>query len=179
MGQFVCRVCGHNEYRKDVDREFHCINCGTMFVDPEMFSVPSVKVKFLHPEAQLPSRADEGSVGYDIYAVEDIELYPGEQKLIPSGWAVELPPHTEMQIRGRSGLRVKRIGTSGTGTIDPSYRGEVKVILENKSQDRYLIKKGDRIAQALIVVKLPYTFERVDELSDTSRGAGGFGSSGK
>lgn len=116
----------------------------------------------------------------DLYAVEAAVLEPGVPQAVPTGLSMEIPPGYECQIRPRSGLAFKHAITvpNAPGTIDPGYRGEVKVILLNLGKAAYAIAKGDRIAQ-MVVAK--YEKVRVVEadLSDTVRGTGGFGSSGR
>jgi dUTP pyrophosphatase len=166
----------------------------------------TVKIKKLHPDAVIPKYAHKGDAGFDLVAVEDVIIEPGETKAIPIGLAFEIPVGYEMQIRPRSGLSLKtKLRQSNCiGTIDAEYRGEVKVMFDNTNPPTpqllyrlntlnnmhiitdldvyplgtYIIRKGDRIAQG-VIQKLPdVTFAEVDELSDTKRGTGGFGSSG-
>jgi len=136
----------------------------------------------LHPDAVLPRYAHgpEEDAGLDLHAVEDVLLEPGEPALVPTGLAIELPPGYEAQIRPRSGLALRHAITlpNAPATIDPGYRGEIRVILLNLGRAPYLVRKGDRIAQ--MVVARYEAIEWVEaELSDTRRGAGGFGSSGR
>jgi dUTP pyrophosphatase len=139
-------------------------------------------VNLLHPDAVLPRYAHgpEEDAGLDLHAVEDVLLEPGEPALVPTGLAIELPPGYEAQIRPRSGLALRHAITlpNAPATIDPGYRGEIRVILLNLGRAPYLVRKGDRIAQ--MVVARYEAIEWVEaELSDTRRGAGGFGSSGR
>jgi len=147
-----------------------------------------MKFKKLHPDAQLPKRATPGASGMDLVAIENTILNPGETQLIKTGLAVEIPFGFEMQIRPRSGLSLKtnlRI-CNAPGTLDSDYRGEICVIIQNitppdpdfSTDGRILIKKGDRIAQAVICPVIMTDPEWTDELSDTERGENGFGSSG-
>ena len=124
----------------------------------------------------------EHSVGMDICAAvkTEIVLMPGERALVPTGIAIALPPGFEAQIRPRSGLAIKYgIGMlNSPGTIDPDYRGEIKVILINLGDKPFKIKRGDRIAQ-MVVSKISYAkVKEVQELTPTSRGEGGFGHTG-
>lgn len=140
-----------------------------------------IKIKKLHPNAVIPEYATAGAAGFDLVTVEDISLMPGETKLIPIGLAFEIPEGYEMQIRPRSGLslRTKLRQSTCIGTIDSDYRGEVRGMFDNISEsDTYLIRKGDRIAQAVIAPVVRAEFTVVDELSETKRGAGGFGHTG-
>ena len=131
----------------------------------------------------LPKYETEGSAGMDVRAFleEAIILKPLERKLIPTGLFVELPLNYEMQVRPRSGLAYKKGITvlNSPGTIDADYRGEIGVLLVNLSNDEFTVESGERIAQLVIAKHESPTFEEVKELSDTDRGAGGFGSTGK
>lgn len=141
-----------------------------------------VRVKKLREDAVIPEYKTEGAAGFDLVAAEDVTINAGETVTVPTGLAFEIPEGYELQIRPRSGLSLKtplRIANS-PGTIDSDYRGEVKIIITNTGQcdDYYNIYKGDRIAQGVIVPVMRAEFEEVDELSETSRGYGGFGSTG-
>jgi len=141
-----------------------------------------VKIKKLDPKAVVPTYGTDGAAGFDFYAIEDVELLPGETKLIKTGIAMEIPVGYEVQVRPRSGMSLKtsfRVANA-PGTIDADYRGECNVIGQNVHQYHMLdIKKGDRIAQG-VLSKVPQAdFEVVDELSDTDRGTGGYGSTGQ
>ena len=142
-----------------------------------------VLVKKLHPKVKLPSYKTEGSSGMDIMAfVENqIIIYPKNLALIPTGLSVAIPKDVEIQIRPRSGLAIKSsISVLNTpGTIDSDYRGELKIILFNHSNAEFIVKNNDRIAQMVLTPVLKIDFEEVDALPDTTRGSGGFGSTGK
>ncbi len=131
----------------------------------------------------LPHYATEQSAGCDLYAYleEDIELKPFERMLIPTGLFIELPIGYEAQIRPRSGLAFKYGITvlNSPGTIDADYRGEIKVLLVNISNNNYTIKSGERIAQMIISKHEIVTWLFKDELNETERSTGGFGSTGK
>ncbi len=116
----------------------------------------------------------------DLIAVESVVLPPGEPRLVPTGLALELPPGYEAQIRPRSGLALKHAITlpNSPATIDPGYRGEVRVILLNLGRSEYTVRKGDRIAQLVIARYEAIEWEE-GELGESARGAGGFGSSGR
>ena len=141
-----------------------------------------VKIRRLHPDAALPKYAHGPAedAGLDLCAVSAATLEPGVPALVPTGLAIELPAGFEAQIRPRSGLALKHAITlpNSPGTIDPAYRGEIGVIMLNLGQVPYRVSKGDRIAQLVIA-----RYEAVEwveaELSDTARGEGGFGSSGR
>ena len=144
--------------------------------------MPTVKFLRLHPNAQLPKYATEHAAGLDLHACndEDIIVQPQTVALIPTGFAIELPIGYEAQLRPRSGLALKHaISLPNTpGTIDADYRGEVKVILINHGKEPFTVRKGDRIAQMVIAKYERVDFVEVDSLSDTERGAGGFGHTG-
>jgi dUTP pyrophosphatase len=141
-----------------------------------------VKIKRLRPDAFLPAYAHgpEEDAGMDLRAAEDALLKPGEPALIPTGLAIELPPGSEAQVRPRSGLALKHAITlpNSPATIDPGYRGEIRVILLNLGREEYRVERGDRIAQLVIARYEPVEWEE-SELNHTSRGDGGFGSSGR
>lgn len=163
-----------------------------------------VKIKKLHPDAVIPKYARELDAGFDLVAVEDTLIAPGESAKIRTGLAIALPPGYELQVRPRSGVGANtklRISNS-PGTVDAGYRGEICVLLDNISQHplpsyiapllingknargekvdsgHYIIRKGDRIAQGVLAAVPIAQFEVVDELDETERGDGGFGSSG-
>jgi dUTP pyrophosphatase len=141
-----------------------------------------IRIKRLREDARLPAYAHGPSddAGLDIYAAEDALLEPNIPLAVPTGIAIELPPGFEAQIRPRSGLAAKHAITvpNAPGTIDPSYRGEIRVILLNLGREPYWIHAGDRIAQ-MIVARYEQVEWQEGELNDTRRGAGGFGSTGK
>jgi dUTP pyrophosphatase len=130
----------------------------------------------------LPHYATDGSAGMDIHAAVENELIipPMETVLVPSGFAIEVPIGYEAQIRPRSGLAIKNnIGImNAPGTIDSDYRGEVKIILSNFGKIPFIVKRGDRIAQMIIAQYTRIEWEEVDQLSETTRGEGGFGHTG-
>jgi len=132
---------------------------------------------------QLPAYETASSAGMDLRAFTDadIVLKPFERKLIPTGLYIELPDGYEAQIRPRSGLAIKNGITvlNSPGTIDADYRGEIKVILINLSDTDFTIKSGDRICQMVIAKHEKAEFIEVEEISETERGAGGFGHTGK
>ena len=142
-----------------------------------------VLVKKLDPKVQLPSYKTQGSSGMDLMAfIQDpIKIAPNTSALIPTGISVAIPNDVEIQIRPRSGLAAKSsISVLNTpGTIDSDYRGELKVILFNHSKEEFVVRNNDRIAQMVLMPVLKIDFEEVDNLPDTLRGSGGFGSTGK
>jgi dUTP pyrophosphatase len=131
----------------------------------------------------LPCYATEHAAGMDIAAAVagEVVLSPGETKLIPTGFAIALPPLYEAQIRPRSGLAVKHgIGIlNSPGTIDADYRGEVKIILTNFGTEQFVLHRGDRIAQMVIARHERGVWEERQSLEETGRGAGGFGHTGR
>ena len=177
----------------------------------------TVKIRKLHPDATPPTYATALAAGFDLVAVEDVIIAPGETALVPTGLAFEIPPGYEMSVRPRSGITKNtklRVGNS-PGTVDADFRGEVKVIVDNTTLPEYgldlhegrtvrahcgqaytlsgecvpingndhvafpyFIRKGDRIAQAVITPIMRATFEVTDVLTETERGDGGFGHSG-
>ena len=142
-----------------------------------------VLVKKLNPQVQLPTYKTKGSSGMDLMAfIENpIKIFPKNSALIQTGISVAIPNNVEIQIRPRSGLAVKSsISVLNTpGTIDSDYRGELKVILFNHSKEEFVVRNNDRIAQMVLMPVLKIDFEEVDNLPDTLRGSGGFGSTGK
>ena len=144
-----------------------------------------VKVLFkrLDPKAQIPKYKTDGSSGLDLMAlIEDpIKIKSQESAIIPTGISVAIPQDTEIQIRPRSGLAAKSsISVLNTpGTVDSDYRGEIKIILFNHGKEEFEVNNSDRIAQMVLMPILKIEFEEVDELPETIRGSGGFGSTGK
>jgi len=141
-----------------------------------------VRIIRLRPEATLPRYAHgpREDAGLDLCAIEDTVLEPGTPLAVSTGIAVEIPPGCEAQIRPRSGLALKHAITlpNAPGTIDPGYRGEIKVILLNLGSAPYRIQRGDRIAQMVLARYEAVEWEEM-ELNDSRRGTGGFGSSGR
>ena len=140
----------------------------------------TVKVLRTDPAAQLPSYAHPGDAGMDVRSIEDVTLAPGARALVHTGLVLMLPPDAEAQVRPRSGLALKHGVTvlNTPGTIDAGYRGEVGVILINAGENDFTIGRGDRIAQMVIQQLSDVQLVAAEQLSDTSRGAGGFGSTG-
>jgi dUTP pyrophosphatase len=128
----------------------------------------------------LPRYATDGAAGMDVLSAEEVTLAPGERHAVATGLAVAIPPGYEIQVRPRSGLALKHgIGVPNTpGTIDSDYRGELKVILINHGVEPFPIHRGDRIAQLVLAPVTLAEWDEVDELDETTRGAGGFGSTG-
>ena len=141
-----------------------------------------IQIKKLSTEVLTPKYETSGSSGMDIaaYIRQDIIINPGEKALIPTGFSLSIPQGYEVQIRPRSGLAAKKGVTvlNTPGTIDSDYRGEIKVILINLSKDIFYVKSGERIAQMVVCPVKQVVVEEVNELSETNRGVGGFGSTG-
>jgi dUTP pyrophosphatase len=141
-----------------------------------------IPVKLLSPDAKLPAYAHGPGedAGMDLHALEDVVLEPNVAGLVPTGLAIELPPGYEAQIRPRSGLALRHSITvpNSPATIDPGYRGEIKVILLNLGREPYRVHAGDRIAQMVIARYEAIEWVEAD-LKESARGTGGFGSSGR
>lgn len=131
----------------------------------------------------LPSQATSGSSGFDLRAAVDepLVLNPGKRALVPTGIRLAIPEGYEGQVRARSGLAIKHgiAMVNAPGTIDADYRGELAVILINLGEEPFEIRRGERIAQLVFAAVAPVTLQQVETLSETTRGEGGFGSSGK
>ena len=129
---------------------------------------------------ELPAYATDGAAGMDVLAAEDVTLAPGGRHAVATGLAVAIPHGFEMQVRPRSGLALKfGITVPNTpGTIDSDYRGELKVILINHGSDAFAVRRGDRVAQLMLAPVTRASWLKVEELDQTLRGEGGFGSTG-
>ena len=143
----------------------------------------TVLIKKLDPSVELPSYKTDGASGMDLMAFvkEPINLKPQTSCLVPTGISLAFPSEYEIQVRPRSGLAAKNnISVLNTpGTIDSDYRGEIKVILFNHGNEDFLINDKDRIAQMILTPVIKMNFEETDNLPETVRGEGGFGSTGK
>jgi dUTP pyrophosphatase len=139
-----------------------------------------LKIKKTHTDAIIPSYAHPGDAGLDLFSIEEKIIDSGSTSLIKTGIKIELPEGTEAQVRPRSGLALKYSITvlNSPGTIDEGYRGEVGVILINHGKENFKVEKGMKIAQMVIQRVIKAQIEDVEELSDTSRAEGGFGSTG-
>ncbi|MGO4948803.1 dUTP diphosphatase [Paenibacillus sp. DRB1-1] len=134
-------------------------------------------------DIELPRKMSELASGFDLYAAvqEDLVLEPGKRCLVPTGFAIAMPAGLEAQIRPRSGLALKHGITclNTPGTIDADYRGEIKVLLINLGEESFTITRNERIAQMVFQVVPEVELKQVDQLSETVRGAGGFGHTGR
>lgn len=139
----------------------------------------TIKIKKFHPDARIPEFAHEGDAGLDLYVPETVTLEPGERKSIPLGLGIELPPGYVGLMWDKSGLSHKYGVKTFGGVIDSGYRGEIHGGVMNLSDKIYVFKKGDKIVQILIQPVEHPIIKIVEELSDSERGEGGFGSSGK
>ena len=141
-----------------------------------------ILIKRLSKEVSLPKYETNGSSGMDLAANIDanINIDPGKTAIIPTGFSLSIPKGFEVQIRPRSGLAAKKkISVLNTpGTIDADYRGEIKVILINLGQETFTVEKGLRIAQMVVCPVMQAQLKEVDNLNETERGEGGFGSTG-
>ncbi|WP_242262183.1 dUTP diphosphatase [Bacillus cereus group sp. BfR-BA-01453] len=142
-----------------------------------------VKIKRVK-DVEMPKYAKPGDSGFDLVAAEDTIIWPGETKVVPTGLAFEIPPGYELQVRPRSGMTRNTKLRVVLGTVDSGYRGEVGVLVDNTERpislnmQAHVIEKGTRIAQGVIAPVVTAHFVEVDELSDSERGVGGFGSTG-
>lgn len=142
-----------------------------------------IRVKKLHPKAILPTYGSADSVGADLYACleEPVTIQPGEVFWVPTGIALEVPAGCAGLVYARSSMGAKRglAPANKVGVIDPDYRGEIRVVLLNHSRQPQTLQPGERVAQFVITPVLTPAYEETEELSDTSRGTGGFGSTGR
>ena len=140
-----------------------------------------IKIKRLLPEAELPEYKTKGAAGADIFSAENVLLNPMEIKAISTGISMEIPEGYHISIRPRSGLALNNGITvlNTPGTIDSDYRGEIKIILINLSDTPFNIERGMRIAQMLLEKDEHMEWDETDKLTDTKRGEGGFGHTGK
>ncbi len=152
-----------------------------------MGSSPPLNVRIerlAHAEGlPLPATATALSAGCDLAAAieDELLLAPGQRELVPTGFAIALPEGYEAQVRPRSGLALRHgiVLPNAPGTIDADYRGEIQVILMNLGDEPFRIQRGDRIAQLVVAPVTPVSWDEVDSLDETARGAGGFGHTGR
>lgn len=143
-----------------------------------------IRIKKLHEKARLPRYGTDTAAGADLYALLDapqLKIMPGETKLVHTGIALELPAGYAGFLYARSGLSTKRglAPANKVGVIDPDYRGEILVALHNHSSEPASVEDGERVAQLLIAPYISADFEEADTLSETARGDGGYGSTGR
>ncbi len=143
-----------------------------------------LKIKRLHPQAQLPTRATQGSAGYDLYACIEqvVEILPGQTEKIPTGLAIQLESKNEVALifaRSSLGTKYGVAPANAVGVVDSDYRGEVCVCLRNFSDKPYTVQPQDRVAQLLVMPVVLPEIQEAQELEDSERGQGGFGSTGK
>lgn len=143
----------------------------------------SIRVKRLHPNAKLPTYGSSEAAGADLYACldEPVTIQPGEVFWVPTGIALEVPKDCAGLVYARSSMGAKRglAPANKVGVVDSDYRGEIKVVLLNHSKQPQTLEPGERVAQFVITPVLTPAYEEVTDLTDTDRGAGGFGSTGK
>jgi dUTP pyrophosphatase len=138
-----------------------------------------LKIKKLNEDAKVPSYAHHDDAGFDLYTVKDIVLKSGQREMIPTGIAMEIPEGYVGLVWDKSGLAMKHGLKTIGGVVDSMYRGEIMIGVINLSKEDYTFLKGHKVAQMIIQKKEKVDFEEVKELSDTMRGEGGFGSTGK
>lgn len=143
----------------------------------------NIKVKKLKPDATVPTMGSKFAAGADLYSAEDADVViePSETKFIGTGLAMEIPEGYVGLVYARSGLACKRglAPANKVGVVDSDYRGEIQVALHNHGKEAQTVEKGERIAQMVIAPYLSVNYEEADELSETERGEGGFGSTGR
>lgn len=146
---------------------------------PEQLLKMLVGIKKLDDNAKIPTYADGGASGFDFYAVHDLTIASGSSGIVGTGVAFEIPTGWEIQVRGRSGLAFKNDIIAHFGTIDESFKGEVKIKLFNFGDKSLQIKTGDRVAQGVLTPVTKADFYELESLSKSKRGEGGFGSTGR
>lgn len=143
----------------------------------------TIQIVKTHPEAKIPEYATSGSAGFDLCILTEFSqpfiLCPGNTHLFDTGLKMAVPEGYELQIRSRSGMAKKGVVVvNSPGTIDSDYRGHIKVMLRNIESEKYILRSGDRVAQAVLAPVIQAHFNLVDSLDETARGQGGFGSTG-
>ena len=139
----------------------------------------TVSIKLLSEDAKVPVAGSVHSAGYDVAATERVEIAPGESSVVPIGLAMAIEHGYCVKFLPRSSHGFKKEVIELAGLIDSDYRGEVKIKIKNLSAETYIVEKGERFAQMLVLPTFDAVFETVDDLSDTERGVGGFGSTGR
>lgn len=137
-----------------------------------------MEFKKIHEDAKIPTRATEGSVGYDVCCVDDVQLLPWRTTLVKTGLVLnKLPPNTYLRVAPRSGLALNKSLIVNAGVVDPDYRGEIGVVILASNTEHFL-RKGDKIAQFIVESCMTPDVTEVQGVSDTQRGTGGYGSTG-
>ena len=165
------------QFNKSFNNHEYCGECGIRKGD----ECNTIKFKKLSDDAIIPQYMTEGSVGFDIYSTNSFVLEPQGSGMVTTGLSVQIPTNTELTIRQRSGLSKLHPNyiAIGIGTIDQDYRGEIMIpVINHNPGTAFIINVGDRIAQGIVSPIIRCVIEEVDELSDTARGKGGFGSTG-
>lgn len=180
MSNYECPECG-DKWNGAFNCDLRCVKCGAAIID---MSEPVVKFMAVGDhDLDPPAPSREGDVGYDLRAASSVTLWPGEEALVGTGWAMQPPPGWAALILPRSGLGAEGGVVLGNlvGLIDPNYRGELKVKLWYRRQEgkATTINRGDRIAQMLLVPAMVAKSVEVSSLTMTNRGEEGFGSSGR
>ena len=137
-----------------------------------------IRLKRVRPNAITPEYKTDGSAGFDLASCETVEIPPHAVAAIPLGWAMEVPPGHQVEIRPRSGVSLKTTFLVVQGTVDSDYRGEVSAIVRNESNSEATVKAGERIAQGILMPVVKACFKECAQLDETVRGAAGFGSTG-
>lgn len=137
-----------------------------------------LRIKKLHPDAKVPSYAHPGDAGMDVFALESLTLAPGERGLVRTGISLEFPEGYVLLVWDKSGISIKHGITTLAGVIDSGFRGEIQIGVVNLGQEVYAFEKGAKVAQILVQPIVTAEIQEVEDLSETSRGEGGFGSTG-
>jgi deoxyuridine 5'-triphosphate nucleotidohydrolase len=139
----------------------------------------TISVMRIHPEAALPEKQKQGDAGWDLRAIEDSEIFPGGRKVVKTGIQMAIPEGYYGRVAPRSGLAVKKGVDVLAGVVDSNFRGEVGVVLINLDpEESFSVRKGDRVAQIIFEKVDPFEINEVEELPESDRGIGGFGSTG-
>lgn len=178
MINFVCRICGANEYYS-IDTGFECVQCSVYFRYIEKFSLPTIKFKRIHENAKYPFKANPGDTGFDVYAIEKTIIPSFKLVLVRTGLCFGFPENVDCQIRPRSGLAKHLLIPNSPATIDNAYKGELKIRLFNFTDTDYTIEIEDRIAQIVFTTAHQYNIVENNDIGISERGTGGFGSSGR
>lgn len=162
---------------KDIPKDSKTFEERLAALEKEIKVQPTIFWAKMHPEGQAPRAGNDGDAGYDLYCVGQHIFAPGEQKKVPTGIAIQLPPGCWAEIKDRSGMANAMWRTSG-GVMDEIYRGEYEVLIQNMTPNQMMLNSGDRIAQFVVQRYVKGKLEQREKLDETVRGARGFGSSG-